>query len=115
VPSKVSETVCVCETQLSNVVILAWRAKHVCCALWTCEITKRALLREYLKDNFNNILQVKSFIRAVVLFGVYLVLWLFRNMWVFVCVGFVMCGVCNVWVCVCVGFVTFGCLSVWVL
>jgi len=53
-----SETVCVCETQISNVVILAWRAEHVCCALWTCEITKRALLREYLKGIFDNILQV---------------------------------------------------------
>jgi len=33
--SKTPETVCMCETQLSNVVILAWRAEHVFCALWT--------------------------------------------------------------------------------
>jgi len=25
------------------------------------------------------------------------------------------CGFCNVWVCVCVGFVIFGCVYVWVL
>jgi hypothetical protein len=36
------------------------------------------------------------------------------NVWLCVCVGFVMRGcvyvwVCNVWVCVCVGFVNFGC------
>ena len=24
-----------------------------------------------------------------------------------------MCGVCNVWVCVCVGFVMCGCVFVW--
>jgi len=35
------------------------------------------------------------------------------NVWVCVCVGFVMCGVCmcrfcNLWVCVCVGFVMCG-------
>ena len=40
----------------------------------------------------------------------------FCNVWVFVCVGFVMCGFvcvcgfCNVWVCVCVGFVMCGCV-----
>ena len=45
----------------------------------------------------------------------------FCNMWVCVCVGFVMCGCvcvcgfCNVWVCVCVGFVKCGCVFVWVL
>ena len=55
----------------------------------------------------------------------------FCNVWVCVCVGFVMCwcvyvwvsygvnvykfGVCNVWVCVCVGFVMCGCGYVWVL
>jgi len=33
----------------------------------------------------------------------------------FVCVGFVMCGFCNVWVCVCVGFVICGFVYVWVL
>ena len=50
----------------------------------------------------------------------------FCNVWVCVCVGFVMCGcVCmcgfyNVWVCVCVGFImcgfgcTFGFCNVWV-
>ena len=27
----------------------------------------------------------------------------FCNVWVCVCVGFVMCGFCDVWVCVCVG------------
>jgi len=54
----------------------------------------------------------------------------FCNVWVCVCVGFVICGVfmcgfcnvclwgegiCNVWVCVCVGFVMCGCVYVWVL
>ena len=45
----------------------------------------------------------------------------FCDVWVSVCVGFVMCGCvyvcgfCNVWVCVCVGFVMCGCLYVWVL
>ena len=29
--------------------------------------------------------------------------------------GVCMCGFCNVWVCVCVGFVMFGCEYVWVL
>jgi len=29
----------------------------------------------------------------------------FCNVWVCVCVGFVMCGCVYVWVCVCVGFV----------
>ena len=32
----------------------------------------------------------------------------FCNVWVCVCVGFVMCGFCYVWVCVCVGFVMCG-------
>ena len=41
----------------------------------------------------------------------------FCNVWVCVCVGFVMCGCvcmcgfCNVWVCVCVGFVMCGCFD----
>ena len=45
----------------------------------------------------------------------------FCNVWICVCVGFVMCGCvcmcgfCNVWVCVCVDFVTCGCVYVWVL
>ena len=44
----------------------------------------------------------------------------FCNVWVCVCVGFVicgfeMCGFCNVWVCVCVGFVMCGCVYVWVM
>ena len=44
----------------------------------------------------------------------------FCNVWVCVCVSFVMCGLCvcgffNVWVCVCVGFVMCGCVYVWVL
>jgi hypothetical protein len=37
---------------------------------------------------------------------------------VFVLTCFVMCGCggdCNVWVCVCVGFVMCGCVYVWVL
>ena len=34
----------------------------------------------------------------------------FCNVWVCVCVGFVMCGFC-----VCVGFVMCGCVYVWVL
>jgi hypothetical protein len=33
------------------------------------------------------------------------------NVWVCVCVGFVMCGFCKVWVCVCVGFVKCGCFD----
>jgi hypothetical protein len=48
----------------------------------------------------------------------------FCNVWVCVCMGFVMCGCvllcvgvcmygyCNVWVCVCVGFVMCGCVCV---
>jgi hypothetical protein len=49
--------------------------------------------------------------------------WVF-NVWVCVCVGFVMCGdvclsvcmfeICNVWVCVCVGFLMCGFFNVWV-
>jgi len=45
----------------------------------------------------------------------------FCNVWVCVCVGFVicvgvgLCGFCNVWVCVCVGFVMCGCVYVGVL
>ena len=52
-------------------------------------------------------------------------MWGFFNVWVCVCVGFVMCGFlcggfvlcgfCNVWVCVCVGFVMCGFFDVWVL
>ena len=34
---------------------------------------------------------------------------LFCNMWVCVCVGFVMCGCMYVWVCVCVGVCMCGC------
>jgi len=30
-------------------------------------------------------------------------------------VGVCMCGFCNVWLCVCVGFVMCGCVHVWVL
>jgi len=54
---------------------------------------------------------------------------LVSNVWMCVCVGFVMfgcvyvwafycvcmCGFCNVWVCVCVGFLMCGCVYVWVL
>ena len=45
----------------------------------------------------------------------------FCNVWLCVCVGFVMCGCVYVWVlyfegmCVCVGFVMCGCVYVWVL
>ena len=44
----------------------------------------------------------------------------FGNVWMCVCVGFVMCdvcmcGFCNEWVFVCVGFVKCGCVYVWVL
>ena len=43
----------------------------------------------------------------------------FCNVWVCVCVGFVMyvCmyEFCNVWLCVSVGFVMCGCVYVWVL
>ena len=48
-----------------------------------------------------------------ILFGVYLVQWLFEL--VLYCVGVCMCGFCNVWVCVCVGFVMCGCVYAWVL
>ena len=45
--------------------------------------------------------------------------WRGCNVWVCLCVGFVMCGCncgfCNVWVCVCVGFVMCGFVYVWVL
>jgi hypothetical protein len=30
-------------------------------------------------------------------------------------VGVFMCGFCNVWLCLCVGFVMCGCVYVWVL
>ena len=54
----------------------------------------------------------------IISFGVYLYCGcckLLCNVWVFVCVGFVVCGcvyvwVCNVWVCVYVGFVVCGCV-----
>ena len=45
----------------------------------------------------------------------------FCNVWLCVCVGFVMCGCvcvcgfCNVWVCVCMGFVMCVCVYVWVM
>ena len=44
----------------------------------------------------------------------------FCNVWLCVCVGFVMCsvclcGFCNVWLCVSVGFVMCGCVYVWVV
>jgi hypothetical protein len=51
----------------------------------------------------------------------------FCNVWVRVCVGFIVCGFYNVWVCVCVGFVMCDvclcvgfvmrgvCVCVWVL
>jgi hypothetical protein len=39
----------------------------------------------------------------------------FCNVWVCICVGFVMCGCVYVWVCVCVVFVKFGCAYVWFL
>jgi len=43
----------------------------------------------------------------------------FCNVWLCVCVGFLMCvcicGFCNVWVCVCLGFVMCGSVFVWVL
>ena len=38
----------------------------------------------------------------------------FCNVWVCVCVGFVMFVCVYVWVCVCVGFVMFVCVYVWV-
>jgi len=42
------------------------------------------------------------------------------NVWVCICMGFVMRGVCmygfcKVCVCVCMGFVMFGCVCIWVL
>jgi len=45
---------------------------------------------------------------------------LFCNLWVCVCVGFVMCGcvyvwVCNVWVCVCVGGCFDNCVGILVI
>ena len=43
----------------------------------------------------------------------------FCDVWVCVCMDFVMCvcvcGFCDVWVCVCVGFVMCGCVYVRVL
>jgi len=36
----------------------------------------------------------------------------FFNVWMFVCVGFVMCGCVYVWVLYCVGFVMCGCVCV---
>ena len=43
----------------------------------------------------------------------------FCNVWVYVCVGFVMCvcvfGFCNVYVCEFVGFVLCVCVYVWFL
>jgi len=33
----------------------------------------------------------------------------------FYCVVVCMCGFCNVWLCVCLGFVMIGCVYVWVL
>jgi len=44
----------------------------------------------------------------------------FFNVWVCVCVGFVImvvwkCGFFNVWVCECVGFLMCECVDVWVL
>ena len=39
----------------------------------------------------------------------------FCNVWLCVCVGFVMWGFRNVGVCVCVGFVMCVCVYVWVL
>jgi hypothetical protein len=44
----------------------------------------------------------------------------FCNVWVFVGMGFVMCGcvyvwVLYVWMCVCMSFVMCGCVYVWVL
>ena len=42
----------------------------------------------------------------------------FCNVWVCVCVGFLMCvcmcGFCNVFLCGCVGFVMCRCVYVWV-
>jgi hypothetical protein len=37
------------------------------------------------------------------------------NLWVYVCVRFVMCGFCNVCLYVCLCFVMCGCVYVWVL
>ena len=39
----------------------------------------------------------------------------FCNVWVRVCVGFVMCGCVGFVMCGCVGFVMCGCVYVWVL
>ena len=56
---------------------------------------------------------------VTILFGVYLVLWLFYFAICGVCMcGFCnvwICGFCNMWMCVCVGFVTCGRVYVWVL
>jgi len=74
------------------------------------EITKRALLREYLKHNFNNILQVNSLIRAVILFGMYPILWLFCTMWVFVGVLVICVLVFTLFCIVCTIFVFLFCI-----
>jgi len=70
-----------------------------------------------------------GFVMCVCVF-VWVCMYGFCNLWVCVCVGFVlcgcvccvcvgvcmcMCGFCNVWLCVCVGFVMCGCVYVWVL
>jgi len=47
---------------------------------------------------------------VTILFGVYLVLWLYSLVLYYVSVC--MCGFCNVWMCVCVGFVMCVCVGV---
>jgi hypothetical protein len=39
-------------------------------------------------------------------------MWVCVYMWVLSCVGVCMCGFCNIWVCVCMGFVMCGCVCV---
>ena len=41
--------------------------------------------------------------------------WILSDVWVCVCVGFVIGRCVYVWVCVCVGVVMDGCCDVWVL
>jgi hypothetical protein len=53
------------------------------------------------------------YISVTLHWGYLIVLWLFRLMCILYCGCFN--WFCNVWVCVCVGFVMCGCVYVWVL
>jgi hypothetical protein len=53
------------------------------------------------------------YVRVTLYWGYVIVLWLFHLVCILYCVCFNL--FCNVWVCVCVGFVMCGCVYVWVL